>query len=45
MDLFRQLTLMHMQAYETWFQTTMFPLMMYQSKEWNKLKYSLMNLK
>ena len=34
-----------MQAYETWFQTTMFPLMMYQSKEWNKLKYSLMNLK
>jgi len=28
MDLFRQLTLMHMQAYETWFQTTMFPIMM-----------------
>lgn len=45
MDLLRQLTLMHMQAYETWFQKTMFPIMLKQSSEWNKVKYSLMNLK
>lgn len=45
MDLLRQLTLMHMQAYETWFQATMFPIMLKQGSEWNKLKYSLMTIK
>jgi hypothetical protein len=34
-----------MQAYETWFQKTMFPLMLKQGSEWNKVKYSLMKLK
>lgn len=44
MDLFRRLTLMNMIAYETWYQKTVFPFMLKQGSEWNKIKYSLMNI-
>jgi hypothetical protein len=45
MELLRQLTLLNMMEYEKWYQKTMFPLMLKQSGEWNKLKYSLMSFK
>ena len=44
MDLLLQLTLMNMIAYETWYQKTMFPIMLKQGSEWNKIKYSLMKI-